>query len=158
MFNYKYLNGLCPSFFWRCKRRFRVSGKRLREWPVMWIRIRSDPLSETKKVAYLKDLGTYSKEKKILNFKRWFELKWLILLSWIRIRIDQVLWIGSAFDQCGSTSLVWMIWWWLTMFCFYMVLPDLDQMATIVASCYKQNIPYNGQSKISSPFLYIKSL
>ena len=47
---------------------------------------------ETNKVAFLKGLGN---DLKIffffLTFKRWFEIKLVISLSWIRIRIDQIL-------------------------------------------------------------------
>ena len=46
--------------------------------PVMWIRIRLDPHS-------FRSMDPY------LIFKRWFKI--VILLSWIRIRIDQISWI-----------------------------------------------------------------
>ena len=63
--------------------------------------------SATKKVAYLKVLG---RDMKIYFFFT-FKIKLVILLSWIRpgsgsgSALTKFCGSGSAFDQCGSTSL-----------------------------------------------------
>ena len=63
--------------------------------------------SATKIVAYLKGLGRDLKIFFFLTFKRLFEIKLVILLSWFRLGSETALikfcGSGSAFDQCGST-------------------------------------------------------
>ena len=84
---------------WIRKQRYKMKGKAKFNQQIFWGFLVGNYIffkSATKKVAYLIGLGRDLKIFFFFTFKRLFEIKLVILMSWIRIRIrnDQISWIN----------------------------------------------------------------